>query len=155
MTEPSGIDAPHKLAYTPWFKRAGAALIDFAPVIILVIVYQAVAAASGLECPPSRPKSGVVCDVGPHTALWKFNVAIWLAIAAYTLLNVYLQGKTGSTIGKAVFKFKVVSAETGQPIGFWRALRRFSIRPRLLPRLDNPQRQSYVDKRMGTICVPR
>jgi hypothetical protein len=47
-------------------------------------------------------------------------IAIGLLVAlAYSIWNWgYRQGTTGATIGQSVLKFKVLSDETGQPVGF-------------------------------------
>ncbi|HEY1840341.1 MAG TPA: RDD family protein, partial [Mycobacterium sp.] len=74
----------------------------------------------------------------------------------------YRQGRTGSSIGKSVLGFQVISEKTGQPIGFSRSLLRqiahildaavFFI-GYLLPLFD-AKRQTFADKIMTTICVP-
>jgi uncharacterized RDD family membrane protein YckC len=70
------------------------------------------------------------CWVATDGATWCANdnfssvVIVALGLAAivafvYSVWNWgYREGATGSTIGKSVLKFKVVSAESGQPIGF-------------------------------------
>ena len=78
----------------------------------------------------------------------------------------YRQGKTGSSIGKAIMKFKVVSERTGQPIGFWLSLVRevlYSVASYLcfilwlvavLFPLWDTKRQSLADKIVTSVCLP-
>jgi uncharacterized RDD family membrane protein YckC len=49
---------------------------------------------------------------------------IWLAVAIYF---VYLIGSVGQTPGKKIMGVKIVDANTGQTIGFWRALGRLIV----------------------------
>jgi uncharacterized RDD family membrane protein YckC len=76
--------------------------------------------------------------------------------------NLYRQGKTGSTIGKSVLKFKVVSESTGQPIGFPMSIARqiahivdsaICYVGYLLPLWDR-KRQTVADKIVSTVCLP-
>ncbi len=82
---------------------------------------------------------------------------------AYAVWNYgYRQGTTGSSIGKSVMKFKVVSEKTWQPIGFGlsvvRQLAHFvdaiiCYIGYLFPLWD-AKRQTLADKIMTTVCVP-
>jgi DNA-binding beta-propeller fold protein YncE len=73
----------------------------------------------------------------------------------------YRQGSTGSTIGKSVLKFTVVSEKTGQPIGFGRSVVRelahivdwiiFYI-GYLFPLWD-ARRRTLADMIMSTVCL--
>ena len=78
----------------------------------------------------------------------------------------YRQGTTGSSIGKSIMKFKVVSEKTGQPIGFGMSIVRELIYlvatslvgivwliAVLFPLWD-PKRQTLADKIMTTVCLP-
>ena len=74
----------------------------------------------------------------------------------------YRQGTTGSSIGKSVLKFKVVSENTGKPIGFGSSVLRqithlvdaviFCV-GYLFP-LWTAKRQTLADKIMATVCLP-
>ena len=74
----------------------------------------------------------------------------------------YRQGRTGSSVGKSVLKFKVVSENTGQPIGFGLpAIRQLMhIVDQVvcfigyLNPLWDPKRQTLADKIMRTVCLP-
>jgi uncharacterized RDD family membrane protein YckC len=74
----------------------------------------------------------------------------------------YRQGTTGSSIGKSVMKFKVVSEKTWQPIGFGLSVVRqlahvvdliICFIGFLFPLWD-AKRQTLADKIMTTVCVP-
>ncbi len=93
-------------------------------------------------------------------------VAQWLASIVglfYLIWNYgYRQGTTGSSVGKSVMKFKVVSEVTGQPVGFGmsvvRALAHFvdaiiCFIGFLFPLWDS-KRQTLADKIMTTVCLP-
>ncbi len=81
----------------------------------------------------------------------------------YLLWNYgYRQGTTGSSIGKSIMKFKVVSEKTGQPIGFGLSIVRqvahfvdaiICYIGYLFPLWD-AKRQTLADKIMTTVCLP-
>jgi len=48
---------------------------------------------------------------------------LFLGALAVGIYNIYLLGKTGSTLGKRWMKIKVLD-QTGQPLGFWKAFAR-------------------------------
>jgi uncharacterized RDD family membrane protein YckC len=90
----------------------------------------------------------------------------WLTVLvalAYLVWNYgYRQGTTGSSLGKSVMKFKVVSEVTGQPIGFGMSVLRqiahfvdqiICYIGYLLPLWDS-KRQTVADKIMTTVCLP-
>nr|CRL75838.1 hypothetical protein CPGR_01575 [Mycolicibacter nonchromogenicus] len=87
----------------------------------------------------------------------------WSAALAYGIWNFgYRQGTTGSSIGKSVLKFKVVSETTGQPIGFGMSVLRQLAHiidsailgiGYLFPLWD-AKRQTIADKIMTTVCLP-
>ncbi len=75
----------------------------------------------------------------------------------------YRQGTTGSSIGKSVAKFKVVSEKTGRPVGFGMSIVRqlahivdsiICFVGYLFPLWD-AKRQTLADKIMSTVCLPR
>jgi len=92
--------------------------------------------------------------------------AMWLALlvgSAYLVWNYgYRQGTTGSSIGKSVIKFKVVSENTGQPVGFGMSVLRQTVHiidlticgiGFLFPLWD-AKRQTLADKVSSTVCLP-
>ena len=62
---------------------------------------------------------GEFCATGAST-IGQLSIGLTGLLAlAYMIWNLgYRQGTTGSSIGKSIMKFKVVSEKTGQPIGF-------------------------------------
>jgi uncharacterized RDD family membrane protein YckC len=81
----------------------------------------------------------------------------------YLLWNYgYRQGTTGSSIGKSVLKFKVISENTGQPLGFGLSvLRQITHAVDAVPfyagylfPLWTAKRQTLADKIMASVCLP-
>jgi uncharacterized RDD family membrane protein YckC len=138
-THPSG------QAYTSWTRRRWSYIVDTAPIFALAIIVAAIGTAT------SRA-------VAPNVVL-SINIAVLLA---YWLWNWgYRQGTTGSSLGKSLLKFKVVSEESGEPIGFGRSVVRqivhlldvVSLVGFALP-LFTARKQTIADMIMGTVFVP-
>jgi uncharacterized RDD family membrane protein YckC len=153
-------------AYTPWLTRVLATLIDLAPyAVLLAIGYGIEAVTQETVCIKDTSGYGIgdVCATGNST----LGVAAFLVSAlvglAYVVWNYgYRQGTTGSSIGKSILKFKVVSEKTGQPIGFGPSILRQIAHAidgaicyvgYLFPLWD-AKRQTIADKIMTTICLP-
>jgi hypothetical protein len=155
-----------KEAYTPWLTRVLAWIIDYIPYAIIVgIGYGIEAATQETVCvsDSSEYNLGDYCATGNSTlgvAAFLISVVIGLA---YIVWNYgYRQGTTGSSIGKSILKFKVVSEKTWQPIGFGMSIVRqiahfvdaiICYIGYLFPLWD-PKRQTLADKIMSTVCVP-
>jgi uncharacterized RDD family membrane protein YckC len=155
-----------KEAYTPWLTRVLAWLIDIVPVVIVVGIAQGIAISTGDNVCVSN---GGQYDYGVYcTSSYSVLGIILLGIAyilalAYLVWNYgYRQGTTGSSIGKSIMKFKVVSEKTGQPIGFGMSIVRqlahiidgaICYIGFLFPLWD-AKRQTIADKIMTTICLP-
>lgn len=158
-------------AYTPWATRALAFLIDYVPILVLMGIGW-ILLLTTRECIDFADTGygeimgdyyGETEVCGASTlglsGLWLFSL---LAIA-YVVWNYgYKQGTTGQSIGKGVMKFKVVSEETGQPIGFGMSVVRqlahfidsaICYVGYLFPLWD-AKRQTIADKLMKTICLP-
>ncbi len=103
---------------------------------------------------------------GPTGVAWTIYTVLEVISLAYLIWNLGLkQGKTGSSLGKGIMKFKVVGEETGQPIGFGKSFGRELIYivayavcfvpwlVAVLWPLWDPKRQSGVDKLIKTVCV--
>jgi uncharacterized RDD family membrane protein YckC len=100
-------------------------------------------------------------------ALWlTFGLAfaVWAVTLAYLVWNFgYRQGKTGSSVGKSVMKFKAVGEKTWQPLGFGMSLvrqvvhwvDRMACYIGFLWPLWDKKRQTFADMIMGTVCVLR
>lgn len=152
--------------YTPWLTRVLAFLIDNIPAAIVIGIGALIQALT--------TKQSCIADVTQYTVnqycvnqpsdigLLAFWLG-WLVGVAYLIWNYgYRQGTTGSSIGKSVMKFKVVSEVTGQPIGFGmsvvRQLAHFVDQiicyiGYLFPLWD-AKRQTLADKIMTTVCLP-
>jgi uncharacterized RDD family membrane protein YckC len=165
---------PNPNAYTPWFDRVVAFLIDQLPIFVVLVVGYivvfagslAVIGASQADC--STTGSYVDCsDTAPSGAaaavIGLVTIVMFALPLAYAIWNYgYKQGTTGQSIGKKVMKFKVVSESTGQPIGFGMSLVRqiahmadgFACYIGYLFPLWDAKRQTFADKIMSTVCVP-
>lgn len=171
---PPGFQAPPpppnvlpKEAYTPWLTRVLAWLVDYIPVLILeAIGWGLLAGTRETVCvtDTSEFDLGQFCASGASTlGQLSFLVFGGLLPFAYLLWNYgYRQGTTGSSIGKSVLKFKVVSEKTWQPIGFGLSIVRqlahivdgiICYIGYLFPLWD-AKRQTLADKIMTTVCVP-
>ena len=154
-----------KQAYMSWTTRVVAALIDWTPIWVIVLIpFVGLLVAGDTECIDSIYGSGAgYCS----TAVSDFWTAVqFIAVlpgSAYFIWNFcYRQGRTGQSVGKSVMKFKVVSEKTWQPIGFWLSLVRqiahyvdqlICYVGYLWPLWDG-KRQTLADKMLGTVCVP-
>ncbi len=167
---PPGVPVFPKEAYTPFFTRVLAWIIDYIPfTIILGIGFAMLAGTRETACitDVSEYEIGEFCATGAST-LGQASVVIAALVAlAYVVWNLgYRQGRTGSSIGKSILKFKVVTEKTGQPMGFGLSFLREVIYliaylacgllwliAVLFPLWD-VKRQTLVDKIVGTICLP-
>ena len=158
-------------AYTSWFTRVVAWLIDYIPAyVIFGIGWGVLAATQETACvtDSSDYNLGEFCATGASTT-GQTAVAVSAILAlAFVVWNLgYRQGATGSSIGKSIMKFKVVSEKTGQPIGFWLSLVREMLYlvasyvclgivwlVAVLFPLWDAKRQSLADKIMTTVCLP-
>jgi uncharacterized RDD family membrane protein YckC len=153
-------------AYTSWLTRVGAFIIDNFPLAIIV--------GGGWLILQSTADTACLTDITPYTvdqicasAYSSIGVtAMWVASLvglAYLVWNYgYRQGTTGSTIGKSAMKFKVVSENTGRPLGFGLSVVRqithlvdtiICCIGYLFPLWD-AKRQTVADKIMSTVCLP-
>lgn len=153
-------------AYTSWFTRVVAWIIDFLPYMVVVgIGYGIEAATQETACvtDTSEYQLGEFCATGNSSlGVAAFSVCLLIGLG-YLLWNYgYRQGTTGSSIGKSIMKFKVVSEKTGQPIGFGLSIVRqlahivdgvICYIGYLFPLWDK-KRQTLADKIMTTVCLP-
>ncbi len=145
-------------SYTPWITRVLAFLIDSIPAVVVVGIGYLI---SALETDCTESYGYKVCTSGGLGVL--AMLFTYLVAFAYLIWNNgYKQGTTGSSIGKGVMKFKVVSETTGQPIGFGMSVvRQFAhvvdgaicYIGYLFPLWD-AKRQTLADKIMTTVCLP-
>jgi uncharacterized RDD family membrane protein YckC len=155
-----------KEAYTPWLTRVWAFLIDSIPIFIVYgIGWLLLIGTRETACitDSSEYDLGEFCATGASTLGQVSMVIAWLVVLAYVIWNYgYRQGTTGSSIGKSIMKFKVVSEKTGQPIGFGMSIVRqiahivdtiICYIGYLFPLWDQ-KRQTLADKIMTTVCLP-
>jgi uncharacterized RDD family membrane protein YckC len=158
-------------AYTPWITRVIAFIIDYIPYALIVGIGVGLLAGTR-ECIDFSDTgfgdimgqsygSAKVCGASTlgQTAV---SVSILVALAFVVWNYGYRQGTTGSSIGKSIMKFKVVSEKTGQPIGFGMSIVRQIAHVAdgiicgigyLFPLWDG-KRQTFADKIMTTVCLP-
>ena len=142
-------------------------LIDMVPIAVLIVAGQALvfATAAQSDCTTEQTNQSfsLSCDSQPSTLGLLLLGVFSLAALAFWIWNYgYRQGTTGSSVGKAVMKFEVVSEAGGQPIGFGLSLLRQlahfldSIICNLgyLFPLWDAKRQTFADKIMSTVCIP-
>jgi uncharacterized RDD family membrane protein YckC len=152
--------------YTPWLTRALAFVIDILPYAVVHGIGAGILIATQqTSCVTDVTQYAVnqYCVVQNSTIGWLANALAWAVGVAYLIWNFgYRQGTTGSSVGKSVLKFKVISEVTGQPIGFGmsvvRALAHFvdaiiCFIGFLFPLWDS-KRQTLADKIMTTVCLP-
>jgi uncharacterized RDD family membrane protein YckC len=161
-----------KDAYTPWLTRVIAWIIDYLPVsIIMGIGYGLLLGTRETACvtDTSEYDLGEYCATGASTLgqVSLLGIAPLLSLA-YVIWNLgYRQGTTGSSIGKSIMKFKVLSEKTGQPMGFGMSFVREVVYlvayiacgilwliAVLFPLWDE-KRQTLADKVFNTICLPQ
>lgn len=153
-------------AYTPWLTRVLAFLVDYVPyAVILGIGFGIEAATQETACitDTSELQIGTVCATGNSTLGVAAVVISALVALVFVFWNLgYKQGTTGSSIGKSVLKFKVVSEATGQPLGFGMSIvRQFAHAVDavicyvgfLFPLWD-AKRQTIADKLVKSVCLP-
>ncbi len=159
-------------SYTPWPGRATAWLIDsLAPGLVAAIgtvFFFAEASKEATVCvaDTSEFDFGDVCVTGNQGATTLGWVVLLICVALSITFQIwnygYRQGTTGSSIGKSVLKFQVVSEKTWKPIGFGLSIVRQLVHTvdgaicyigYVLPLWDT-KRQTIADKIMRTVCVP-
>lgn len=138
----SGVPAA---AYSDWITRVGAYLIDVAPIIGGYIV-------------------AFILVVIVHSA--GFAIFMYFLVAAggvgWTVYNRWIMGGQGQTLGKRMLNIRLVSEQTGQPVGTLNAFIRDVAHivdglicdiGYLFPLWD-PKRQTLADKIMSTVVIP-
>nr|WP_090280707.1 RDD family protein [Mycolicibacterium komanii]CRL76892.1 proline-rich antigen, Pra [Mycolicibacterium komanii] len=160
------VQALPKEAYTSWFTRVLAWLVDSIPIFILWgIGYALLLGTQETACitDVSEYELGEFCATEPSTVGQLAVTITSILVLAYVIWNYgYRQGTTGSSIGKSLLKFKVVGEKTGQPIGFGMSVVRqlahiidaaICYIGYLFPLWD-AKRQTIADKLISTVCLP-
>ncbi len=114
---PYGASTPTGGVGAEWGRRVGAALIDSAIGLVILVVGLVLAAII----------AGVGGDAGGAIGLVLFIVA-YGGVFAFQVWNQFVrQGRTGQTIGKSKVGLKLVNDETGQPPGVLYAFLRYLV----------------------------
>lgn len=106
-----------RIEYASWGRRVLATLVDFAFSIPYLISYTAMTAT--IDYGRYNPRTGAyVGGHGPDDTLMVLTVILGFAAFAFGIWNTIVrQGKTGASIGKSVLGIRVLSEETGSPLG--------------------------------------
>lgn len=136
---------PPAVPYSDWLVRVGASLIDAAPIIAVWIVVYILEFAIG----------SFVVDI-------LLTLVVFAAAIGYWVYNRLILGGQGQTIGKKMLNIKLISEETGQPIGTMNAFVRdichfvdgIPCGVGYLAPLWEAKRQTWADKIMNTVVVP-
>jgi uncharacterized RDD family membrane protein YckC len=166
VNQPGQVPRLARDTYTPWVVRVLAWVIDAIPYLVITVI------GVGIEAGTRQTLCAATTteyDIGPYCATGNttFGLVVFLASLviglAYLVWNYgYRQGRTGSSIGKSVMSFKVVSELTGQPIGFGKSVVRQVAHVidslicsvgYLFPLWD-AKRQTIADKITRTVCLP-
>ncbi len=155
-----------KQDYTPWLSRVLAFVIDILPYVIVHSI--------GTGILMTTQQTSCVTDITPYavnqvcatqnSAVGVLAQALASAVGLFYLIwnYGYRQGTTGSSLGKSVMNFTVLSEVTGQPIGFGKSILRVFAHlvdaiicfvGFLFPLWD-AKRQTLADKIMSTVCLP-
>jgi uncharacterized RDD family membrane protein YckC len=123
--------------YANWGQRVGAYLIDIAPIVIIDVIFYRISFLVGL--------------------------VLSLAALGWTIYNRWYQaGTTGQSLGKKVLHLRLVSEQSGEPIGPLMAFVRdichivdsiICYVGFLFPLWDS-KRQTLADKIVRTVVVP-
>mgnify|MGYP003914764965 CR=1 FL=1 len=148
--------------YAHWGKRVGALLIDgllmfltYLPALVGIIII-----AAGTETTTINGTTSIENnDIGAAPIL--LILLSGLAYLGFYIWNIFIkQGHTGYTIGKGILGIKLISEQTGQPIGAGKAFLRqlchildgFFYLGYLWPLWD-AKKQTFADKIMTTIVI--
>ncbi len=151
-------------AYATWLSRVGAYLVDYVIILIPVgILYFIGIALFVGEAASSTydPETGQI--TGGTGGAGGFLVIMLAAVVAFViqLYFLYMQGTTGQTPGKKLTNIRVISEQTGQPIGFGMSFVRclahlldgFACYIGFLWPLFDAKGQTFADKVMNTVVV--
>jgi uncharacterized RDD family membrane protein YckC len=116
-----------------------------------------------IDCVAPVTVLAVLLAVAAHTngTGWRLVISgsAYLALLGFGIWNSgYLQGTTGRSLGRRVAVTKLISIETGQPVGFgWAVARQIwhvvDFGVGFLWPLHDGKRQTFADKIVGTVVV--
>jgi len=158
-------DVASELKYASWGIRVLAALIDrLIPLLIVVLGGFAEFGTRVSNCIALDPaySPGPYCVTGNSVLGVTVWVAALLLAVGFSIWNIgYLQGTSGSSLGKRALKIRLVKEGTGRPIGFGPAVLRqlahvvdvlFCYVGYLFPLWD-AKKQTLADKIAKTVCL--
>ncbi|WP_161606171.1 RDD family protein [Microlunatus speluncae] len=149
--------------YASWGKRVGANLIDFIPAYIVSIVAMIwyFGFIGSMITALQRGEDNYVPDL-TSMSVWMIVLCVLSLLSlGWNIYNRWLTGgRTGQSLGKRVTKIKLISEQTGQPIGAGNAFLRDIVHyldgiayvGYLWPLWDE-KRQTFSDKLMRTIVI--
>jgi uncharacterized RDD family membrane protein YckC len=135
---PASNPASNPAMYSNWGQRVGAYLIDFVPIFVLELIG----------------------GISRNTIVWLLLI---LASLAWWIYNRCLQaGRTGQSLGKKTLHLRLISENTGEPIGAGMAFARdichildsLACYVGWLFPLWDAKRQTFADKIISTVVVP-
>jgi uncharacterized RDD family membrane protein YckC len=143
--------------YARWARRVGSALIDQAPSIVGSVVFN----IGYFYWLLGVMRSGSTPDFSNGVVPMIVGGALLLIGLGWTIYNRWIvAGRTGQSLGRRLTKIKLISEETGLPIGGVNAFLRdlvhildgFAYVGYLWPLWDE-RRQTFADKIMRTVVV--
>jgi len=166
----AGTGGVPNLPYIPWGTRALGYIVDYLVVGIPATIGWIIFFAAGSKAAPSYsvdPTTGQITttagSAGIGAGLAFFALLLYAATIGLWVWNRCIRaGRTGQSVGKSVMKTKLVSAETGQPIGAGMAFVRdlchildsLACYIGWLFPLWDAQRQTFADKIIKTYVLP-
>jgi uncharacterized RDD family membrane protein YckC len=152
--------------YAPWPRRVAATVVDWLPIAALAVLAVALMWLTRnrlCDGDPSVRDLGPQCgDSGTSPLGQSAYLACWWASVGYAVWNFGLrQGRTGSSVGKALLRIRMVDATTRAPVGFWRSVFRqlahvldvMTLGVGYLWPLWDRRNQTFADKLLSTVCV--
>jgi uncharacterized RDD family membrane protein YckC len=159
----------HPSAYAPWIKRVGASLVDSALTAIAmtpiwigyVIVLSSVLGNGAVDPVTGETTVDSAAASGGLIGAVLMLIGV-LCYLAFFLWNICIkQGRTGYTVGKSAVGIRLVSEQTGAPIGVGNSFLRqlahlldsLSLYVGYLWPLWDQKRQTFADKVMSTVVI--
>ena len=124
--QPGGYGAPPMPAYASFGKRIAAWALDALIGLVATIpgwVLFGIGIAIAASSADSRGNLSQDSAGAAFGLMALAYIAILIGALGFGIYNIYLLGKTGSTLGKRWMKIKVLDP-LGQPLGFWKAFAR-------------------------------
>ncbi len=161
---PPVVPTLHRTAYCPWGRRVLGSVIDFAPSILGAILYFVGYLITTIRLSTGAFDGGdVPTPTDFFSPLTIVGLVLILAALPWNLYNRWIVGgKTGQSLGKRVTGSRLLSEQTGAPVGAGMAFLRDLVHALdgaayyvgyLWPLWDE-KRQTFADKLMQTVVLP-